>query len=162
MRFLFNCCVCIQKFVLQIRTGRIVALGYGLLRGSAGGEVVCSRDLLHACDAGHAGLTRVIVAAKRQDCAISFWKQYPYFTHAAHQRATSATREDSVRGSAKAFRISPLAHLLSSQASKEPCCIFSHPNVIPNYQRISVTDYVAEKRKGRENFLFFRQQRAIQ
>ena len=35
----------------------------------------------------------------------------------------------------KAFRISPLAHPLSSGGSKEPCCIFSHPNAILNCQK---------------------------
>jgi hypothetical protein len=61
----------------------------------------------------------------------------------------SATREDFCERLRKAFRISPLAHSLSSQGSKEPCRIFSHPNAIPNCQRIGVTDYAAKKREKR-------------
>lgn len=51
--------------------------------------------------------TRVIVAAKPQDCAISFWKQYPYFYR---RRAPTRGQCDSGRlceRLRKAFRILP-------------------------------------------------------
>lgn len=104
--------------------------------------------------------TRVIVAAKPQDCAISFWKQYPYF-----YRRRAPTRGQCNSGRLcerlrKSFSHLTLAHLLSSRGSKEPCRIFSHPNAIPNYQKIGITDSAAKEEERTRKFAFLRQQRA--
>src|ERR1700733_10755001 len=48
VRFFFDCCVCIQQSVLQYVQEGTAHLAVDCLRRSAGGEVVCLTDLLHA------------------------------------------------------------------------------------------------------------------
>src|ERR1700726_3952763 len=98
--------------------------------------------------------TRVIVAAKPQDCAISFWKQYPYF-----YRRRAPTRGQCNSGRLcerlrKSFSHLTLAHLLSSRGSKEPCRIFSHPNAIPHYQELALQILLRRRGKNEGNLLF--------
>jgi hypothetical protein len=104
--------------------------------------------------------TRVIVAAKPEDCAISFGNSIRNFFY--RRRAPTRGQCHSGRFCArfhKAFRLG--ASITVSQDSKELCSIFLHPNVIPNCQRIGIANSAAKKRKERKKkFALPRQQRA--
>lgn len=131
------------------------------LRRSAGGEVVCLTDLLHAETLAKLGYEGHRCCQASGLCNFLLETVSVFFTDAAHQRAASATREDCER-LRKAFRISPWRICYRLEGSKEPCRIFSHPNAIPQLSKNWRYRFCYEEEERTRKFAFLRQQRAVQ
>jgi hypothetical protein len=154
VRFFFDCCVCIQQSVLQYVQEGTAHLAVDCLRRSAGGEVVCLTDLLHAETLAKLGYEGHRGCQASGLCNFLLETVSVFFTDAAHQRAASATREDCVRGSAKAFRISPWRICYRLEVLRSRAASFHILMRFPTYQELALQILLRRRGKNEGNLLF--------
>ena len=95
-------------------------------------------DLLHAETLARVGLRGSSWLPSLRIVQFPFGNRVRIFFYRAPAQPNTRpvpTREDSVRGSTKAFRISPWRIYYRLQDSKELWRIFLHPNVVPNHPK---------------------------